>query len=56
MTNLIEEGRIEEELNRVLEMGDAGKNKWPGMTYVEGVRNALEWVLGYMDEAPMDDE
>ena len=43
---------IEQELNRALE---ADLHKWPGQTYVEGVRNALDWVLGHNDTAPMDD-
>ena len=46
--------QIEEQLNKAVEQGDEGGSKWPGMTYEEGVRNALEWVLGDYDHAPME--
>lgn len=33
-----------------------GRSRWPGMSYEDGVENALLWVLGGYDDAPMDDE
>lgn len=40
--------------------GDAGvgfgASKWPGMSYEQGVSNALRWVLGDEETAPMEDE
>lgn len=30
-------------------------NAFPGMSYVEGVQAALEWVIGLTDTAPMED-
>jgi hypothetical protein len=30
-------------------------SKYPGMTYEQGVRDALDWVLDNIDEAPMED-
>ncbi len=29
---------------------------WPGMSYEEGVVNALQWVLGDDETPPMDEE
>lgn len=30
-------------------------SQWPGMTYEQGVDNALRWAAGLSDENPMDD-
>ncbi len=30
------------------------ETNYPGMTYAEGVRAALEWILGDADEPPME--
>jgi hypothetical protein len=30
-------------------------SKYPGMTYEEGVRAALEWVTGDVDDHPMEE-
>lgn len=27
----------------------------PGMTYEQGVRAGIEWLLGHVDDNPMDD-
>lgn len=34
----------------------AGKTRWPGMTYEQGVEQALNWVLGNFSEAPISGE
>ncbi len=33
-----------------------GRSKYPGMTYEEGVRAALDWACGNQDEDPTQDE
>lgn len=33
-----------------------GRSKYPGMTYEQGIRDALEWVLGESDEMPLEGE
>ena len=30
------------------------ENKWPGMTYEQGVRAALDWVMEYEDDDPTE--
>lgn len=30
--------------------------KWPGMSYEQGVADALEWAMGWNDTDPMDEE
>jgi hypothetical protein len=50
----VSEEQIEEEINRALEWEGKG-SKFPGMTYEQGIRWALDWVLGNSDVRPMDD-
>lgn len=46
---------IDEQLNLAVDQTMEGSSKWPGMTYEDGVENALRWVTGETDEAPMED-
>ena len=34
---------------------NSGESKYPGMSYEEGVKSAIEWILGLIPEAPMKD-
>ena len=36
--------------------GQQKGSNWPGMTFEDGVIATIEWITGYVDEAPMDDE
>lgn len=51
--------RSESEVNELLDactaMEAAGETKYPGMSYEQGVKYALDWVLGNSDEHPMED-
>ena len=47
--------QIDDALNKASEGIDEG-TKWPGMSYEEGVKAGIEWVLGYNDDDPMSDE
>jgi hypothetical protein len=42
---------INEEISRAYDKD----GRYPGMTYESGVRDALSWVLGETDEAPLED-
>ena len=46
----------EEELNAAMQANIEGLNKWPGMTYTQGIEAALAWVLGERDEKPYTEE
>jgi len=46
---------IDAVLNDVAEQMDVGGSKFPGMTYEEGVQNAINWLTGQVDDNPMDD-
>jgi len=46
---------IIEELAFAEDAIDGEENKFFGMTYEQGVKAALEWVLDYTDERPMED-
>jgi len=45
---------IEEALNEALQALEAGENPFPGLSYVEGVQAALDYVLQTTDAKPMD--
>ncbi len=44
---------IDGQLNTCYEQMDAGGSRYPGMTFEEGVQQALDWVTGTLDEAPL---
>lgn len=44
----------QDQVDMALETQDS--SLWPGMTYEQGVINALEWVLGQREQPPMVDE
>lgn len=48
------EEAMDEVLNQCVESEEEGASKWPGMTYEQGVKAALEWVQGY-GANPMED-
>jgi len=45
-----------DQINAAQEHVDEGKVAWPGMSYEQGVANALRWVLGEDEFAPMEEE
>lgn len=50
--------RSREEIDNCMNLtGDAIEegSKYPGMSYEEGVRAALEWVTGDVDDHPMEE-
>lgn len=46
--------QIDDAKNRVMDLLDEGKNPWPGMTYLEGVRDTLDWLEGLGDSPVAD--
>jgi hypothetical protein len=46
---------IDDCLNMAAEQIEDG-SKYPGMSYEEGIRAALEWVTGDVDEHPMEED
>ena len=46
--------QITEQIDKTIPSMNDG-SQWPGMTYEEGVRAALEWVTGVSEELPMED-
>ena len=55
MTTFRTREEIDEQLNQTIDSVDEGSTKWPGMTYEQGVDNALRWVAGDSDQPPMED-
>lgn len=49
------EDEVNDLLNQCVEAEDSGRSKFPGMTYEQGVRNAIDWLTGNSDDNPMAD-
>lgn len=45
---------IDEQLNLTWEWEEEG-SRFPGMSYEEGVRNAISWLIGDYDDPPMEE-
>ena len=43
---------IDDVLNQAAEQQDEGGSRFPGMTYEDGLANALRWVIGDDDDNP----
>jgi len=48
--------QIDQVLNACSVLTDANENPYFGMTYTQGVEDGINWVLGYIDAQPFDDE
>jgi hypothetical protein len=46
---------VNQQLDKVNDNINKGISKYPGMTYEEGIRAAIDWMSGESDEPPMDD-
>lgn len=42
--------KTQREIEDVLQDFDSLKNEYPGMTYEQGIEEALSWVLGDVDD------
>ena len=42
--------KTEQEIQEAADKVDTSKNPYPGMTYSQGVRDALDWVLGDLED------
>jgi hypothetical protein len=49
------EDEIDTVLNDAADSIEAGRSKFPGMTYEEGVQAALRWAIGQDDSNPMSE-
>ena len=48
----VEAEQASEEREKATLHAAEGFNPWPGMTYIEGVRDALAWALGDEEASP----
>ena len=47
--------RSKEEIDRVLDWAIEGQDqgsRFPGMSYEDGIRETIDWLTGYSDDAP----
>jgi predicted secreted Zn-dependent protease len=47
---------IDTQLNRASDQFDKGGSRYPGMSYEQGVRDAIDWINGQSDDPPLGDE
>ena len=50
----VDESELDAVVSYCCDTEENGTTKWPGMTYEQGVKAALEWVQGY-GEHPLED-
>ena len=48
--------KTEYKINNMIDKAIDAEGRFPGMSYEQGVRYALEWVMEYVDEAPIQEE
>ena len=48
-----EKSEVEDQIDKAEKTAHT-RSRWPGMSYEQGVSQALRWVLGETDEPPMD--
>ncbi len=51
-----DEAEIDDVLNRCADADNTGQSQYPGMTYEQGIRAGVEWLLGIIEESPFDDD
>lgn len=49
------EKEIDEVMDKAADAEDSGRTQWPNMTYEQGVRQAIAWIIGDDDVNPMAD-
>lgn len=47
--------KMPEQIERVIQEAVDNPDKFPGMTYAQGVENALLWVIDQAENGPMED-
>lgn len=49
--------RGSDEINDLIDWcySDEGESRYPGMTYEEGIRAAIDWLAGYSEEGPHEE-
>lgn len=50
----INDEEVNDVLNQCADSEEEGASRWPGMSYEQGVKAAIEWLQGY-GENPMED-
>lgn len=50
------DSEIDEQMNWAVVSEESGISAVPGQIYEQGVKAALDWVLGYTDTLPIEEE
>ena len=41
-------------LNKCADASDAGESQYHGMSYEEGIRDGIQWLIGELEENPLE--
>lgn len=47
---------VDKLIDTCIESESEGRSVYPGMTYEQGIRAGIEWLIGETDEYPFDEE
>lgn len=48
--------KTEKEINAMIDKTFDNEDAYPGMSYTDGIKAALSWVMGYEEEEPYENE
>lgn len=51
----VKDSEINEVLDQCIEVEQSGNSKFPGMTYEQGVQEAIRWIIGEESNNPLTD-
>lgn len=49
------EQEIRDLLNQCADAEETGGSKYPGMSYEQGIKAAIEWIIGDINDHPIND-
>ena len=50
------EKEIDDVIHKAAKQEEEGKSLWPGMTYEQGVKNSIFWLVSHYFDNPMPEE
>lgn len=50
------DSEVDKVLNACGDASDRGVSRFPGMTYEDGVRAGIDWLTGFTDDHPLEED
>jgi hypothetical protein len=48
--------QIDDLISKCWDQENEGGSKYPGMTFEQGIKEAIDWITGNQDETPLEDD